>query len=553
MTEQSIAEKTNFIRKIIEEDLNTGKHTTITTRFPPEPNGFLHIGHAKSICLNFSLAQDFSGTCHLRFDDTNPNKECDSYIQAIKEDIQWLGFDWKDHLYHASHYFEQLYQLAIHLIQSGLAYVDDLSAEAMKEFRGSLTQPGKNSPSRERSIEDNLDLFKRMKAGEFKEGKYTLRAKIDMQSGNVNLRDPVMYRIMYVSHHQTKDAWCIYPMYDFTHALSDAIEGITHSLCTLEFQDHRPLYDWFIQHCNMPNQPRQIEFSRLNLNYTVTSKRKLKQLIDEHHVAGWNDPRLPTLSGLRRRGYTPHAIREFCQRIGISKQDSIIDIGQLEQTLRDDLNHNAMRKMAILSPLKVIITNYDQEHEMLMLSNHPQRPECGKRSVPFSNTLYIDHDDFMETPPPKYHRLSPGNEVRLMNAYVIRCDEVVKNTEGQVIELRCSYAPETLGGKKPHHGKKVKGIIHWLSAEQALDAEIRLYDRLFLTPNPGATNDLVEFINPDSLTVIKQAKVEASLAEAQPETAFQFNRVGYFCADQFDHNSTQLVFNRSVSLRETWQ
>ncbi|MBV52450.1 MAG: glutamine--tRNA ligase [Coxiellaceae bacterium] len=553
MTENSPTEKTNFIKKIITQDLESGKHTTIVTRFPPEPNGYLHIGHAKSICLNFSLAKEFNGICHLRFDDTNPNKECDSYITAIMDDVRWLGFDWQHHQYHASHYFDIFYEQAVKLIQAGHAYVDDLTPEAMRQMRGTLTEVGKVSPSRSRPIDDSLDLFQRMKAGEFKEGQYTLRAKIDMEAGNINLRDPVIYRIMHTHHHQTQEEWCIYPMYDFAHALSDATEGITHSLCTLEFQDHRPLYDWFIKHCNMPQHPQQIEFSRLNLNFTVTSKRKLKELIDENHVDGWDDPRLPTLTGLRRRGYTPQAIRQFCERIGISKQDSIIDVSQLEQTLREDLNQSAARRMAVLRPLKVTLTNYDKAQEILSISNHPQRPDYGTRDVIFTKTLYIDRDDFMEVPPPKYHRLSPGKEVRLMNAYVIQCDEVIKDDSGHIIELKCRYASETLGGKKPHHGKKVKGIIHWVSADHAIDAEVRLYDRLFSCENPGAEKNLTDSINPESLEVIHTAKLEPSLQKAEPENTFQFNRVGYFCADRYKHTSTQLVFNRSVSLRENWQ
>jgi glutaminyl-tRNA synthetase len=551
MTEKPTTERSNFIRKIIQEDLASGKHSNIVTRFPPEPNGFLHIGHAKSICLNFSLAAEFNGTCHLRFDDTNPNKECSSYIEAIQKDIQWLGFNWGKNLYHASHYFDQLYHLAIQLIESGNAYVDDLPADKMREMRGTLTEPGQECPARNRPAAESLDLFKRMHDGEFEEGKYTLRAKIDMSSGNINLRDPVIYRILNVTHHQTGEHWCIYPMYDFTHALSDAIEGITHSLCTLEFQDHRPLYDWFVTHCKMPHQPRQIEFSRLNINHTITSKRKLKQLIDEHVVTTWDDPRLPTLSGLRRRGYTPESIKNFCETVGISKQDSIIDISLLEESLRNTLNISTPRKMAVLHPIKVIITNYDQEPQQLTLSNHPQNPEFGTRPIPFTKTLYIESDDFMEVPPPKYHRLSPGKEVRLMNAYVIRCDTVIKDDEGNVTELHCSYDPDTFGGKKPKHGGKVKGIIHWLSTEHAINAEVRLYNRLFLAENPAADTDILNSVNPDSLEVVLQAKVEASLGDAQPELSFQFNRLGYFCADQFDHNKANLVFNRSVSLRQT--
>lgn len=553
MTNNKSTERTHFIRNIIKADLAEKKHTHIVTRFPPEPNGFLHIGHAKAICLNFSLAEEFHGTCHLRFDDTNPNKECNSYAEAIKADIAWLGFDWKEHLYHTSSYFEQLHHLAIKLIKDGKAYVDDLSAEQMRVMRGTLKQPGTNSPSRERSIEDNLDLFQRMHAGETAEGAYTLRAKINMSASNINLRDPVIFRSLHTAHHQTDKDWFIYPMYDFAHALSDAIEGITHSLCTLEFQDHRPLYDWFINHCNMPYKPRQIEFSRLNINHTITSKRKLKQLVDEKVVTGWDDPRMPTLSGLRRRGYTPCAIKAFCEAVGISKQDSMIDIGLLEDALRNDLNTTALRKMAVLNPLKVIIQNFEPAMEELTVSNHPQNPALGTRPLPLTNTLWIEQEDFMETPPAKFHRLSPGNEVRLMHAYAIRCNTVIKDDTGKIIELHCTYDPDTLGGKKPKDGRKIKGTIHWLSTEHALDAKIRLYDRLFLSPNPAMEDDFLNHLNPHSLQIMPQAKVEASLAQATVEQTFQFNRLGYFCTDRYEHTPSCPVFNRSTSLRQTWK
>lgn len=553
MTDTPPTERTHFIRNIIKSDLADKKHTSITTRFPPEPNGYLHIGHAKSICLNFSLAEEFNGTCHLRFDDTNPTKECHTYADAIQADVRWLGFDWGQHQYHTSSYFEQLHQLAIQLIKDDKAYVDNLSPEKMRALRGTLKQPGTNSPSRNRPMEESLALFEQMYRGQTAEGEYTLRAKIDMASSNINLRDPVIFRSLHTAHHQTGENWCIYPMYDFAHALSDAIEGITHSLCTLEFQDHRPLYDWFVQHCKMPNQPRQIEFSRLNLSHTITSKRKLKQLVDQGIVSGWDDPRLPTISGLRRRGYTPQSIRQFCEAIGISKQDSVIDMSLLEDALRNDLNTSAPRRMAILDPIKLTITNLAEPLIELTVSQHPQNEALGKRTLPFSNTLWIERDDFMENPPSKFHRLSPGKEVRLMHAYVIRCDEVIKDTDGTITELRCTYDPDTLGGKKPLDGRKVKGTIHWVSVAHCIDATVRLYDRLFLSPNPGSLDDILDDINPDSLQVISRAKIEASLSNAKPEDAFQFNRLGYYCADRFDHNDNQPVFNRCTSLRQTWK
>lgn len=546
--------KTNFIRNIIDEDLESQKHKDIVVRFPPEPNGFLHIGHAKSICLNFGVANDYQGTCHLRFDDTNPEKEEQRYIDSIKEDVKWLGFDWQSHLYHTSDYFEQLYQFAVKLIQNGDAYIDDLSSEAMREYRGTLTTPGKNSPNRERPAAESLELFERMRAGEFEEGRYTLRAKIDMASGNINMRDPIIYRIMKASHPRTGNDWCIYPMYDFAHALSDAIESITHSLCTLEFQDHRPLYDWCIEKCETPSQPRQIEFSRLNLNYTITSKRKLKQLVDDQHVNGWDDPRLPTISGLRRRGFTARALRQFCDYVGISKQDSIIDMSILEETIRSDLNQHAIRRMAVLKPLKVIITNFPEgETEILNVANHPQDESRGEREVPFSREIWIDQDDFMLDPPSKFFRLKPGGRVRLRCAYVITCDEVIKDDSGAVIELRCTYEAGTLGGKKPADGKKVKGIIHWLSCAHAKNATVHLYDRLFLDENPAALEDFTTALNPHSLETLSDAKIEAIAANALPNEAFQFTRLGYFCADEKEHSADHPVFNRVVGLRDTWK
>ena len=553
-TEVEKSHKTNFIRNIINDDIDQKKHESIVVRFPPEPNGFLHIGHAKSICLNFGLAQDYNGTCHLRFDDTNPEKEEQRYIDSIIEDVRWLGFDWNQHLYHTSDYFEQLYQFALELIQNGDAYIDNLSSEEMREFRGTLTEPGKNSPNRNRPIAESIELFKKMRAGEFKEGEYTLRAKIDMSSGNVNMRDPIIYRIMKATHPRTGDSWSIYPMYDFAHALSDAIESITHSLCTLEFQDHRPLYEWCVEKCSTPSSPRQIEFSRLNLNYTITSKRKLKQLVDDNHVSGWDDPRLPTLRGLRRRGYTPRALRRFCDHVGISKQDSIIDMSILEESIRSDLNEHAQRRMAVLKPLKVIITNYPEDKtETLSIANHPQNEQHGRREVPFSREIWIEQNDFMLDPPSKFFRLKPGGRVRLRCAYVITCNEVIQDANGNIIELHCSYDSDTLGGKKPADGKKVKGIIHWLCANHAKTATVRLYDRLFTEENPAALEDFTKALNPNSLEILTNAKIETLAAQASPGDSFQFTRLGYFCADEKDHSEDQPTFNRVVSLRDTWK
>ncbi|MFZ5773954.1 MAG: glutamine--tRNA ligase/YqeY domain fusion protein [Thermodesulfobacteriota bacterium] len=545
----------DFIRAIVAEDLANGKHRAIVTRFPPEPNGYLHIGHAKSICLNFGIAKENPGArCHLRFDDTNPTKEEVEYVESIKENVHWLGFNWGEHLYFASDYFEQLYQFAEHLITSGKAYVCDLTGDEIREYRGTLTAPGKESPYRNRSVEENLDLFRRMRAGEFPDGSRVLRAKIDMASGNINLRDPVLYRILHASHHRTGDAWCIYPMYDYTHPISDALEGITHSLCTLEFEDHRPLYDWTLDNLPVPCHPRQIEFARLNLSYTVVSKRKLLQLVNEGHVAGWDDPRMPTLSGIRRRGYTPAALRDFCERIGIAKKESVVDVALLEHCVREDLNENAPRVMGVLNPLKVVITNYPEGAiEELIAQNHPQRPELGSRTVPFGRVLYIEQEDFMEEPPKKFFRLAPGQEVRLRYAYFIRCDEVVKDQSGRVVELRCTYDPATLGGSAPD-GRKVKGTIHWVSAAHALPAEVRLYDRLFTVESPDAGEaDFKTYINPDSLTVLTGCLVEPSLAAAAPESGFQFERQGYFCVDGKDSRPGALVFNRTVTLRDSWE
>lgn len=544
----------HFIDKIIDEDLSTKKHQSIITRFPPEPNGFLHIGHAKSICLNFGVANQYQGTCHLRFDDTNPVKEEQLYIEAIKKDVAWLGFDWQQHLYHSSDYFEQLYGFAVELIEKGLAYVDDLSAEQMRDYRGTLTEPGKNSPSRERDSNESLDLFKRMRAGEFAEGRYTLRAKIDMAAANINLRDPILYRILNASHPRTGDAWCIYPMYDFAHALSDALELITHSLCTLEFQDHRPLYEWFLEHVSVPSTPRQIEFSRLNINYTITSKRKLKSLVDGGHVSGWDDPRMPTISGMRRRGFTSDAIRNFCAEIGISRQDSVIDIGLLESAVRDDLNTRAPRRMAVLRPIKVVITNMDQDFsQSLLMANHPQDEAQGKREVILTRELYIEQDDFMLDPPSKYFRLKPGGRVRLRNAYVIQCDEVIKDAAGQVIELHCSYDPDTFGGQKPADGKKIKGIIHWVSAQHSLPATVHCYDRLFNVENPAALDDYTQALNPHSFECLTEARIEPDLANFTAEMPVQFTRLGYFVVDAKDHSADKPVFNQIVALRDTWQ
>ncbi len=542
----------NFIRTIIDADLASGKHRSIVTRFPPEPNGYLHVGHAKSICLNFGLAQDYQGKCNLRFDDTNPEKESEEYAQSIQDDVRWLGFQWDGEVRWASDYFEQLYQYAVELIQKGLAYVDDLTPEQMREYRGTLTRAGKNSPYRERSVAENLGLFARMRGGEFADGSRVLRAKIDMASGNINMRDPAIYRIRRVHHIRTGDKWCIYPMYDYTHCISDALEGITHSLCTLEFEDHRPLYDWVLDNITIPCHPRQYEFSRLELHYTITSKRKLLQLVNEKHVSGWDDPRMPTIQGMRRRGYTPEGIREFAKRIGISKSDNTVDMAVLESAIREDLEARAPRVMAIVNPLKVVITNFVAgQTESREAGFHPQHPEFGARLVPFNKDIWIEADDFSESPPAGWQRLTVGGEVRLRYSYIMRCDEVIKDAAGNVIELRCSIDAETLG-KNPV-GRKVKGVIHWLSCTHALPAEIRLYDRLFTVPEPDAdkTIDFCTYLNPDSL-VTTRGWVEACVKDAIPETRYQFERLGYFCTDRRDHRPGKPVFNRTVTLKDHW-
>jgi glutaminyl-tRNA synthetase len=543
----------DFIRAAILDDLRAGRYTRVHTRFPPEPNGYLHIGHAKAICIDFSIAEELGGKCNLRFDDTNPIKEEVEYVESIQEDIRWLGFDWEDRLYYASDYSEQLYEFAVRLIKKGKAYVCDLRADEIREYRGTLTEPGKESPYRNRTVEENLDLFTRMRAGEFPDGSRTLRAKIDMASGNINLRDPVMYRIIHASHHRTGDAWCLYPMYDFAHGQSDSIEGITHSLCSLEYEDHRPLYNWFLDELEIYH-PRQIEFARLNLSYTVLSKRKLLRLVREGHVKGWDDPRMPTLSGLRRRGYTPEALRDFCNRIGVAKKDSIVDMALLEHCLREDLNRRAPRVMGVLTPLRVVLENYPagQVEEMTAVNN-PEDTSAGTRSVPFSRELYIEQDDFREDPPPKYHRLAPGREVRLRYAYFIKCVDVVKDAQGNVSELRCTYDPATRGGDAPD-GRKVKATIHWVSAAHAVPAEVRLYDRLFVKENPDDVNEGQDFlanVNPNSLEVLPGCRVEPSLAEARTGSIYQFERQGYFCVDP-DAANGRLVFNRAVSLKDEW-
>jgi glutaminyl-tRNA synthetase len=556
MSEKEIKMPTNFIRQIIDEDLESGKHTQIATRFPPEPNGYLHIGHAKSICLNFGIAQDYQGTCNLRFDDTNPHKENAEFVDAIQKDVHWLGYDWDDRLYFASDYFEQLYDFAVQLIKKDKAYVCELNAEQMREYRGTLTEPGKDSPYRNRGVEENLDLFKRMRAGEFEDGSKVLRAKIDMASPNINMRDPTIYRIRHgVIHHQTGESWCVYPMYDFTHCLSDMLEGITHSLCTLEFEDHRPLYNWFLDELETACHPRQIEFSRLSLQYTVTSKRKLTTLVEDGHVEGWDDPRMPTIAGMRRRGYTPASIRDFCNRIGVTKSDNTVEMGVLENCIREDLNENAPRRMAVLNPLKVVLTNYPEEQvEQLEAANHPQNEAMGTRQLPFSRELYIDGEDFMEVAPnKKFKRLVAGGEVRLRNAYVIRCDEVIKDEHGEVIELHCSYDEKTLGANP--EGRKVKGVIHWVSAPQAIEAEVRLYDRLFNHPSPDAAKDGQEFtvhLNPDSLRTLTRCYLEPSLEQAETGVPYQFEREGYFCKDPTNTASGAPIFNRTVTLRDSW-
>jgi len=546
---------THFIRNIIQEDLQSGKHPEIVTRFPPEPNGYLHIGHAKSIFLNFGLVQEFPGHCFMRFDDTNPINEDEEYVQAILEDVHWLGFDWQDRLTHASDYFQKLYDFAEDLIQQGKAYVDSQSQEIIREQRGTLTEPGTASPFRERSVAENLELFRRMKSGEFEDGAHVLRAKIDMASPNINLRDPVIYRIRKVTHQRTGNEWCLYPMYDYTHCLSDALEGITHSLCTLEFEDHRPLYDWVLDQLDVPCHPRQIEFSRLNLQYTVLSKRRLIQLVEEGHVSGWDDPRMPTISGLRRRGYTPESLQLFAERIGISKADNNIYMSVLEDCIREDLDAKAPRAMAVLRPLKVVLLNWpeDQEEE-LDAPVHQQFPDRGRRPIPMSREIFIEEDDFDEDPPEGFHRLVPGGEVRLRNAYVIRCEEVIKDASGKVIELRCIYDPNTGRGRKPE-GRKVKGIIHWVSAAHAVPAEVRLYDRLFSQPTPGSDHPDKNFLldlNPNSMEILSQAWLEPNLINAEVGTAYQFERLGYFCLDSRDSKTDSMVFNRIVTLRDSW-
>ncbi|HEY4308501.1 MAG TPA: glutamine--tRNA ligase/YqeY domain fusion protein [Pirellulales bacterium] len=545
----------NFVEEIVEADLATGKYGgRVHTRFPPEPNGYLHIGHAKSICLNFGLAARYGGKCNLRFDDTNPSKEDVEYVDSIKDSVRWLGFDWEDRLFYASDYFGQLYDWAEQLIQAGKAYVCDLTGDQIREYRGTLTSPGKNSPFRERAIDESLDLFRRMRAGEFRDGSRTLRAKLDMASPNLNMRDPVLYRILHATHHRTGDSWCIYPMYDFTHGQSDSIEEITHSICTLEFENHRPLYDWFLETLSI-YRPQQIEFARLNLTYTLMSKRKLLELVEEDRVSGWNDPRMPTLVGLRRRGYTPASIRSFCERIGVAKFNSVIDVQVLENAIREDLNRNAPRVMAVLRPLKVVIDNYpvDQVDELDAINN-PEDPSAGTRKVPFTRELYIERDDFREDPPKEFFRLAPGREVRLRYAYLVTCTSVVKDAAGEITELHCTYDPATRGGNTPD-GRKVKGTIHWVSASRSLPAEVRVYDHLFTQPDPSDVptgGDYRDSLNPKSLEVLSECRVEPSLAGAAPESRYQFERQGYFCVDMIDSHPDKLVFNRTVSLKDSW-
>ncbi len=552
MQDDKQAVQTNFIRKIIESDLdNNPDFPRIMTRFPPEPNGYLHIGHAKSICLNFGLADEFGGLCNLRFDDTNPEKENTEYVESIKQDVNWLGYDWEDRLYFASNYFQKLYDFAVELIKSDKAYVDELSGDEIHEYRGTLTEPGKDSPWRNRDIQESLDLFARMKQGEFDEGAYVLRAKIDMNSPNMNMRDPVLYRIRKAEHHRTGDEWKIYPMYDYAHCLSDALENITHSVCTLEFEDHRALYDWVIDNLDTPSRPHQYEFARLNLDYTVLSKRKLISLVNDGFVSGWDDPRMPTISGFRRRGFTASSIRKFCEVIGVTKNDTRIDPVVIETVLRDELGETSERRMAVLDPLKVVIENYPDTTEQLEAMNHPQKPEMGTRKVPFSKTLYIDKDDFMEDAPKKFFRLSPGREVRLKYAYLITCTDVIKNDQGEVIELRCSYDPDSRGGNAPD-GRKVKGTIHWVAEEGAVEAEVRLFDHLFSSAIPDKQQDWQADINQDSMKVLTRCLLEPSLASIENDQRFQFERLGYFCADNVDHRNDAPVFNRIVTLRDTW-
>jgi glutaminyl-tRNA synthetase len=544
-------ERSDFIREIVAEDLRTGRVAGVVTRFPPEPNGYLHIGHAKSICLNFGVAREFGGRCHLRFDDTNPTKEEQEYIDAIEADVRWLGFDWGEHLYHASDYFEQLYDWAVHLVGAGKAYVDDLSADEIREYRGTLTAPGRESPYRGRSVEENLDLFERMRKGEFPDGARVLRAKIDMASGNINLRDPVLYRILHASHPRTGDAWCVYPTYDFAHGQSDAIEGVTHSICTLEFEDHRPLYDWFIENLPVPSRPHQYEFARLNLSYTVLSKRFLLKLVADGRVRGWDDPRMPTISGIRRRGYPAEAIRDFAGMIGVAKRDSVVDVAMLEHCVRDVLNRRAARRFAVLRPLKVVIDNYPEgKVEELEAVNNPEDPAGGTRRVRFSRELLIEREDFMEDPPKKFYRLAPGREVRLRYAYLVTCREVVKDAAGRAVELRCTYDPATRGGDAPD-GRRPKATLHWISAAHAVPAEVRLYDHLFTRPDPGADGDLLADLSPHSEEVLRGCLVEPVAAELPVGETVQFERLGYFCTDR-DSRPGHPVFNRTLTLKDTW-
>jgi glutaminyl-tRNA synthetase len=542
----------DFIRAIVADDVKAGRHEgRVATRFPPEPNGYLHIGHAKSICLNFGVAAEFGGTCNLRFDDTNPAREEVEYVQSIEEDVRWLGFEWDGEPRHASDYFEQLYEYAVHLIGHGDAYVDSLSSDDIRRLRGTLTEPGTDSPYRNRSIDENLDLFTRMRAGEFEDGAHVLRARIDMASPNINLRDPILYRIRREHHHRTGDQWCIYPMYDFAHPPSDALERITHSLCTLEFEDHRPLYDWLIEHLPVPARPQQIEFARLNLSFTVMSKRKLLELVRDGHVSGWDDPRMPTIIGMRRRGYTPVAIRAFCDRIGVAKRENIVDVALLEHAVREDLNKTAPRVMGVLNPLRVIVENYPEgQSEGFEIVNNPEDPSAGTRTVPFSREIFIEREDFREDPPSKFFRLAPGREVRLRGAYFVTCTHVMKDSAGELTELRCTYDPATRGGDAPDR-RKVKGTLHWVSAAHALDAEVRLYDRLFTSETPGAAGDYLMDLNPASLDILTHAKVEPSVAHAPPGTRYQFERLGYFCVDR-ETVAGRLVFNRTVTLKDTW-
>ena len=552
MTETtSTAENHNFIWEIVKDDRDAGRCTETVTRFPPEPNGYLHIGHAKSICLNFGIAADFNGRCHLRFDDTNPTREEQEYIDAIKADIRWLGFDWGEHLYYASDYFEQLYSWAVHLIQNKKAYVDDLTADEIRTYRGTLTEPGHSSPYRNRSAEENLDLFSRMSSGEFPEGHCVVRAKIDMASGNINMRDPVIYRIIKATHPRTQNKWCVYPTYDFAHGQSDSMEGISHSICTLEFEDHRPLYEWFIDNLPVPSTPRQYEFARLNLSHTILSKRVLTELVNENYVCGWDDPRMPTLAGLRRRGFPPEAVQDFIARIGVAKRDSIVDVAMLEHSVRDFLNKTASRRMAVLHPLKIVIENYPEgKTEMLEAANNPNDDEAGTRCIPFSREIYIECEDFLVEPPKKFFRLAPGREVRLRYAYFITCKQVLTNDKGDVTELRCTYDPATKGGDSPD-GRKIKGTLHWVSASQAVDAEVRLYDYLFQASEPSTANNLAEDLNPNSLQVLHGCKLEPCLNNLNTNFAVQFERLGYFCVDK-DSGTDRPIFNRTLSLRDSW-